>query len=126
MALEVRGQTGIGDPGGSGAKNPGPDLAAGRKGFCPARPRLPDAEGPELHGKNHRTGHGDGPSDQRKLVKLNVARFRAPADTSCESGGSGDVHGQTTDGKAPREWRGVSYGERSALPLTNFGHERTE
>ena len=58
VALEVRGQTGIGDPGGS-RLSLGPDVPLAGRVLDPARPRPLDAEGPELHGKNHRTGHGD-------------------------------------------------------------------
>ena len=43
----------------------------------------------------------------REAVITNVARFRAPADLSCESEGIGDVHGQTAGRKRSRERRGV-------------------
>jgi hypothetical protein len=64
---------------------------------------LGDAEGPELCGTNHRTGHGDGPYGCREAVITYVARFRAPADILCQGGGSGDVHGHDTGG-----WRRVN------------------
>jgi hypothetical protein len=70
------------------------------------RPRVQRGEFADVYG--HRTGHGDGPSDQRKLVKLNVARFRAPADVLCESEGIGDINGQTAGRKRSRERGGVS------------------
>ena len=47
----------------------------------------------------------------RKAVITNVARFRAPADPSCESEGIGDMHGQTAGRKRSRERGGVSNDE---------------
>ena len=43
----------------------------------------------------------------REAVITNVARFRAPADLSCESEGIGDLHGQATGRKRSRERGGV-------------------
>ena len=54
-------------------------------------------------GKTTERGTETGLIGCREAVITNVARFRAPADNPCESGGSGDVHGHATDGNPPRE-----------------------
>ena len=43
----------------------------------------------------------------REAVITSVARFRAPADLSCESEGIGDVHGHAAGRKRSRERGGV-------------------
>ena len=43
------------------AMNDGEHIGAGGCLTAPRAEPFGDAEGPELHGTNHRTGHGDGP-----------------------------------------------------------------
>jgi hypothetical protein len=72
-----------------------------------------DAKGPELHGKNHRIRGTDTCLNDRlpRAGHLTQARKRAPADLSCQGEGIGDVHGQTTGRKRPRERGGVFWRE---------------
>jgi hypothetical protein len=59
-------------------------------------------------GRTTERGTETGLTGCREAVITNVARFRAPADILCESGGIGDVHGHATERNGSRERGGVS------------------